>query len=305
MDGYKKILKSRRTREFILVLLRFVPDRLMIKIQYRIKTGRKLNLDNPKRYSEKMQWYKLNYKDFKMVQCTDKGDVRQYIETHGYGNLLNKCYGIYDSFDEIDFKVLPNQFVLKDTLGSGGVSVIIVKDKSRLDMHELRQCVEKWTSSKKAKLDDGREWAYHAGKKHRIIVEKYIDSMASGGLTDYKFFCFRGEIACVYVINNRVLGQHGQLAIMDKNFNRLPVQSRTQEKMDIDPEKPKNYEKMIEIASKLSKDFPHVRVDLYNEDGKILFGELTFYGASGYILYDPDDYDYKLGEYFDLPFDKS
>ena len=301
MDGYKKLIKNRRTRELILVLLRFIPDSIMVKLQYRIKTGRKLNLSAPQRYSEKMQWYKLNYKDKKMVQCTDKCDVRTYISDKGFSELLNECYGVFDSFDEINFDKLPDQFVMKDTLGSGGVSVIVIKDKSKLKIDELRKQVNVWTSDKREKLDDGREWAYRAGKKHRIIIEKYIDSMATGGLTDYKFFCFAGEIACVYVINSRILGQHGQLAIMDKDFNRLKVQSKTQEKMIIDPEKPQNYERMVEIAKLLSKDFPHVRVDLYNEDGKIIFGELTFYGASGYIQYDPDEFDFTLGTYFKLP----
>lgn len=300
MDGYKKIIRNRKTREFILLFLRFIPDKWMIKLQYHIKTGRKLNLSNPQRYSEKMQWYKLNYKDPQMVQCTDKYEVRKYIREKGYEYLLNECYGVYESFNEIQFDKLPNQFVLKDTLGSGGVSVIVVKDKKNVNFNDLRKQVERWISTKCEKLDDGREWAYHAGKNHRIIVEKYIESMEGGGLTDYKFFCFNGEIACIYVINNRVLGQHGQLAIMDKDFNRLPVQSKTQETMKNNPKKPQNFEAMIEIAKKLSRDFPHVRVDLYNEEGKILFGELTFYGASGYILYDPDEFDYKLGEYFKL-----
>lgn len=301
MDGYKKLIKNRKTREIILSAFRFVPDKMMIKLQYRIKTGRRLDIVKPKRFSEKMQWYKLYHKDPKMVQCTDKCDVRSYIEEKGYGNLLNECYGVYDSFDEIKFDELPNQFVLKDTLGSGGVSVIVVKDKMSLDIGNIRGVIEDWTSEKREKLDDGREWAYHAGKKHRIIVEKYIDSMATGGLTDYKFFCFSGRVACVYVINNRVLGLHGQLAIMDANFVRLPVQSKTQETMQEDPIKPENYDKMVEIASELSKDFPHVRVDLYNENGNILFGELTFYGASGYIKYDPDEFDYTLGALFQIP----
>lgn len=301
MDGYKKIIKSRRLRETILVLLRFVPDKYMVKLQYRIKTGRGLDLKNLQRYSEKMQWYKLYYRNPNMVRCTDKFDVRDYLSSKGYGNLLNECYGVYNSFEEIEFDKFPNQFVIKDTLGSGGVSVIVVKDKHLMDKSQIKKQVDLWVSEKKSKLDDGREWAYHAGKKHRIIVEKYIDSIASGGLTDYKFFCFAGKIACVYVINNRVLGQHGQLAIMNKNFERLSVQSKTQEVMTGNPEKPINYDEMTRIASELSKEFPHVRVDLYNENGKILFGELTFYGASGYIQYDPDEFDYKLGEYFKVP----
>lgn len=301
MDKYKKIIRSRKTREMILRVLRFVPDKSMVKLQYRIKTGRKLHIKNPQRYSEKMQWYKLYYKNPLMVQCTDKYDVREYICSKGYEDLLNECFGVYDTIDEVDFSKLPDQFVLKDTLGSGGVAVVVVKDKATMDLEKIKEQARDWTSSKKQLLDDGREWAYHAGKPHRIIAERYIDSLAKEGLTDYKFFCFNGKIACVYVINNRILGSHGELAIMNDNFVRLPVQSLTQGIMKEDPQKPKNFERMREIAMSLSEGFPHVRVDLYNENGKILFGELTFYGASGYIQYNPDSFDYELGKQFVLP----
>lgn len=285
----------------ILRVLRFVPDKSMVKLQYRIKTGRKLHIKNPQRYSEKMQWYKLYYKNPLMVQCTDKYDVREYICSKGYEDLLNECFGVYDTIDEVDFSKFPDQFVLKDTLGSGGVAVVVVKDKATMDLEKIKEQARDWTSSKKQLLDDGREWAYHAGKPHRIIAERYIDSLAKEGLTDYKFFCFNGKIACVYVINNRILGSHGELAIMNDNFVRLPVQSLTQGIMKEDPQKPKNFERMREIAMSLSEGFPHVRVDLYNENGKILFGELTFYGASGYIQYNPDSFDYELGKQFVLP----
>lgn len=114
---YKKIIKSRKLRVRIMQALSFVPDKMMLKMQYRIKTGRKLNLRDPQRYTEKLQWYKLYYRDPLMAQCVDKYEVRKYVEECGLGSILNKCYGVYSSPDEIDFRKLPDSFVLKDTLG--------------------------------------------------------------------------------------------------------------------------------------------------------------------------------------------
>ena len=134
MIDYKKIFKSRKLRLAILELLSFIPDKLMIKIQYYIKIGRKLNLKNPQRYTEKLQWYKLNYKNPLMIKCVDKYDVREYVKDCGLENTLNECYGIFNSPDEINFDALPNKFVLKDTLGGGGNSIIICDDKSKANI---------------------------------------------------------------------------------------------------------------------------------------------------------------------------
>ena len=143
---YKKLIKNRDTRTAILQILDFVPDDIMLRIQYRIKTGRKLNLKNPKRYTEKIQWYKLCYRDPLMAQCVDKYEVRHYVESCGLKNILNECYGVYSSVEEIDFDALPNQFVLKDTLGSGGNSVILVEDKGKSDIDQIRRQLSKWLS---------------------------------------------------------------------------------------------------------------------------------------------------------------
>lgn len=127
--NYKKIIKSRETRIKLLSLLNFIPDKTMIKLQYYIKTGRRLNLKHPQRYTEKLQWYKLYYRDPLMQQCSDKYDVREYVKSKGLGHILNECYGVYERVEDIDFDSLPNQFVLKDTLGGGGNSVIICRKK--------------------------------------------------------------------------------------------------------------------------------------------------------------------------------
>ena len=136
---YKKMLKSRKLRLKILSLLSFIPDKTMLKIQYRIKTGHSLNLKKPKRFTEKLQWYKLYYKNPLMIQCVDKYDVKEYVKSKGLERILIPCYGIYDSVEDIIWRDLPSQFVLKDTLGSGGNTVIVVNDKSKVSISELKK----------------------------------------------------------------------------------------------------------------------------------------------------------------------
>ena len=297
--NYKKIIKNQRTRLLILNLLSFVPDKQMLKIQYFLKTGRRLNLENPMRYTEKIQWYKLYYRDPVMATCVDKADVREFVESRGLKHILNKCYGIYDSPKEIPYEVLPNSFVLKDTLGGGGNSVVLVRDKNNLDTAELNVRLKKWVNIS-IKKDAGREWVYEK-KKHRIIVEKLLDC-ENGDLPDYKFFCFNGEPKFLYFMRNyRSDHSQGELAFFDMEFRLLEVYRTDFKPIKEQPEIPRNFEKMVEMARVLSKGFPHVRVDFYNIDGTIIFGEMTFFNARGYTFFSPDSFDFTLGECFELP----
>ena len=293
---YKKIIKSRNVRLKILRMLSFIPDKMMLKLQYRIKMGRKLNLKNPQRFTEKIQWYKLYYKNPKMIQCVDKYDVREYVKSKGLEDILIPCYGVYESVDQIDWESLPNQFVMKDTLGGGGNSVIIVKDKNNTDVEELKRCGAEWTSIRAHVRDAGREWPYYNGKNHRIIIEKYIESDANKrGLIDYKFFCFNGNPEFLYVMGERVVGKEVKVAILNSDYSETEVQ-RVGDTQYKDYTKPYNYNEMKSIVEILSKEFPHVRVDMYNIEGRIYFGELTFSNASGYMKYNPDSADYVFGK---------
>ena len=298
---YKKIIKSRDLRIKLLRLFDWMPDKMMLKIQYRIKMGRKLNLKNPQRLTEKLQWYKLYYKNPIMSDCVDKYEVRKYVESKGLNNILNECYGIYDNVNDIDFEKLPDKFVIKDTLGGGGNSVIIIDDKSKVDFTEIKKTMSKWLNTSIKRKSSGREWPYE-GRKHRIIIERFIESNPNnGGLIDYKFFCNGGNPLFLYVITDRNLGGISNFGIYDADFKKMTVK-RLGEKEGIIRNiiKPNNFNEMKEIARKLSKDFPHARIDLYNENGKIIFGEITFYNASGYMKYDPDSFDFDLGKNFDL-----
>lgn len=299
---YKKIFRSREMRQSILNLLSFVPDKLMVTLQYRMKTGRKLNLTNPTRFTEKLQWYKLYYKNPLMIQCVDKYDVREYVKSKGLEDILIPCYGVYDSPEEIDWNALPSQFVMKDTLGGGGTSVIIVRDKSLIDIEELKKRTTEWVKIDAHNRSGGREWPYYRGKKHRIIVEQYIDSDENnGGLIDYKFFCFDGTPSWMYVVADRKIGNGAGLGIFDSDFNKSNVIRVDERPLERIIKRPVTFESMKKIASKLSGDFPEARVDLYEVKGKIKFGEITFYDGSGYMKFDPDSFDEELGKLFNLP----
>lgn len=299
---YKKIVKNKSLRIKILRFLSFVPDKLMLKIQYRIKTGRKLNLKNPQRFTEKLQWYKLYYKNPLMVQCVDKYDVREYVKSKGLGDILIPCYGVYDSPDEIGWDKLPNQFVMKDTLGGGGVSVVIVKDKKAANLDELKQKAAEWVAIDAHKKGGFREWPYYSGKKHRIIIEKYIESdMSSGGLIDYKFFCFDGKPTWIYVMADRELGNGVGVGIYDSNFEKQDVVRNDEKPLERLVKQPVSFELMKDISARLSENFPEARIDLYEVKGEVKFGEITFYDGSGYMTFTPDDFDEKFGESFILP----
>ena len=295
--NYKNIIKNRNLRLKILMLFNWIPDKEMIKLQYKLKTGRKLNLKNPIRYTEKLQWYKLYYKEPLMAECADKYTVRKYVENHGLKNILNDLYGVYDNVKDIDFDKLPNEFVFKKTNGGGGNDIIICNDKSKFNIGEAIIKMRTWT--KMNKNGGGREWVYYKIKP-RIIAEKLIQ-VENNDLIDYKFFCFNGMPYCVYVINGRKMGQEITLGIFDLEYNQLPYFRNGENIMKNPPSKPYNFSKMIEISKKLSKPFPHVRVDLYNVNGVIVFGELTFFCGSGYQSYRPDVFDKILGEQFELP----
>ncbi len=297
MNFYKKIIPSKNLRFKILNILSFIPDKMMLRIQYFIKLKRWLNLKNPKRYTEKIQWYKLYYRNPLMVKCVDKYEVREYVKEKGLEHILNTLYGVYDSFDEIDFDALPDKFIIKANNGSG--TNYICKDKGNLDIEKLR--IEFKDFFMQAGASAGREWAYD-DVNPKIIVEKLLEVDESGDLPDYKFFCFNGKVFCSYMMENYTMNHDdGVMGFLDKDFNLMSAHRVDFAKMKSQPEKPLNYEKMVEYAEVLSEPFPHVRVDFYNIGGEIVFGELTFFNASGYTMFEPDSFDFELGAPFILP----
>lgn len=294
--NYKAIFRNKKIRLNILKLLDFIPDKPMIYLQYYISTGRLLNLSNPKRFTEKLQWYKLFYRKNLLTQCADKYLVREYISSKNLESILISLYAVYDKADEIDFEHLPESFVLKTTNGSH--TNILCKNKKDLNIEDSKNKLNKWLIEWAGKV--GREWAYY-DIKPKIVCEEFLNVTSNEDLDDYKFFCFNGEPYCLYVVIDRNADDGIKLGIYDLEFNQL-----TYRRSDINPitkkfQKPENYDEMLNIAKILSKDFPHVRVDLYNINGKIYFGELTFYDGSGYKGFIADEFDYILGDKFVLP----
>ena len=296
--NYKRIIKNQSTRFAILNALRWVPDSIMLRLQYRIKMGFWPDFKHPKRFTEKLQLYKMRYRTPVMHQCVDKYEVRKYVESKGLGHILNELYGVYDKPEDIDFSTLPHSFVIKTTDGGGGLNVIVVKDKNKADFNDILKKLNGWHQQKKSNTSAGREWAYDGDYPSRIIIEKLLEDSSMPYLIDYKFFCFNGEPIFLYVITDRKPGEYAYFGVYDINFNKLPVYREDERRAEYGVAKPKNYEKMVEVARRLSSNFPHVRVDLYNIDGKIFFGELTFYDGSGYFHYDPDSFDFEMGRCF-------
>lgn len=297
--NYKKIIRSRTMRENILRALAFIPDETMLRMQYRIKTGRALHLKDPVRFTEKLQWYKLYYRNPDMIRCVDKYEVRTYLQERGFLELLPKCFGVFDSPDQLPVSQLPERFVLKDTLGSGGNAVLLCSDKSQADWKDIYKTAARWCATPLIR-DGGREWPYYSGKKHRILVEEYLQS-EGGPLTDYKFFCFGGECAFVYVCTGRQNGSSVEIYFVSPTYQKLSVTRVGDEPSGKLPEKPESFGEMVRLAETISAPFPHVRVDLYNIGGVIRFGELTFFNASGYMCYEPDSFDAEIGKRFSLP----
>ena len=299
---YKKIFRTRNIRAKVLRMLSFVPDKPMIKLQYRMKTGRKLDLKNPKRYTEKLQWYKLYYREALLKQCVNKYLVREFIRDCGQEQILNVLYGVYDDPHDIDFSSLPNEFVIKDTVAGGSTSVIVVKDKANLDLNSTIETMQKWLIKPKTNHTGGREWPYY-NQRHQIIIEKYLEQ-EDGDLADYKFFCFQGKVEYVYVRSDYAKNHDdAKMAFFDRNLNY--INGLGMDYCGIAEEEP-NIDKnvlmlMKDVAEKLAEKFPHVRVDLYYVKGNIVFGELTFFNASGYMKFEPDSFDFEIGNCFELP----
>ncbi len=294
---YKRVFRTRAIRRKILSYLTFVPDSMMLRIQYYLKLGRKLNLKNPKRFTEKLQWYKLHYRNPLMKQCVNKFTVREYVKEKGLESILVKLYGHYDNVDSIVWDDLPDEFVIKTQHGGGGLSVLLCHNKSEKTKARIRKelaILRKETPSKRG----GREWAYW-GIPTGIVAEELLINREKpeAGINDYKIFCYNGHAKYIIVDVDRYIGHKRNF--YDRDWNDLHVTSDCPAS-DRDIPKPDNLDEMLRVAEKLSEDFPYVRVDLYSVDGKVYFGELTFYPWSGYVQYTPDEWDYTFGELFEL-----
>ncbi len=298
--NYKTIFNSRVLRLKVLKLLDFIPDKLMISLQYYIKIGRVCNFRHPKRWSEKLQIYKIYYRQPILGQCVDKYDVRNYVASKGLSDILVKLYCICDSVSDIKWMQLPKSFVIKATNGGGGENVLLIRDKSNINILETEKKIKEWENRFNSEtVPPGREWAYTQINKTRIIIEELLENKndPEKNIDDFKILCFKGEPHYVIVDIDRF--SNHKRNFYDTEWNRISVTTDCQQ-FDTPYSKPENFNEMLRVASILSHDFPFVRVDLYNVNGKIYFGELTFYPWAGYVKFNPDEFDYKLGEMMDV-----
>lgn len=275
-----------------------LPDRFYIKILFRLKMGYKLNLDSPQTYSEKLQWLKLYNRKPEYTQMVDKYEAKKYV-----ANIIGEEYiiptlGVWDKFDDINIDKLPDQFVLKTTHGGGNTGVVICKDKSTLDRDAAKKKLDR--SLKSDIYKSLKEWPYKNVAK-RIIAEQFIESSERQDLADYKFFCFNGEPKFCQVIAGRESGTT-TIDWYDKNWIHQDFHEPKNYPFSKEGHtKPSCFEEMLHLASKLSVGQPFLRVDFYEIDNQIKFGELTFFPTSGMGGFDPMEWDYKFGEWIKLP----
>ena len=273
---------------------RLVSDRHAIIKYYKKKSaGRKVDLDNPELFSEKLQWYKLNHRDRLMERVANKLTVREYITEVGYGHLLNDLYGVYTNVNDIDFDKLPNQFVLKGTHGSG--FNIIVKDKSKLNRRQAKLMMKSWLKQHIAW--SGREWVYEKMPRH-IIAEKYLED-ETGELRDYKFYCFNGKPTFMQLEVGRGTS-HNTRNFYDMDWKLMPFGKELPHNPNLHVPIPAMFDEMKKIAEDLCQPFQYVRVDLYQVGGRVYFGELTFFPAGGAPDFVPAEYDAIVGKMWKL-----
>lgn len=254
-----------------------VPDKLYIKWKYRRIFNKKLNLNNLETFNEKLQWLKLNNRNPLYTTLVDKYEVRDFIKKRIGEEYLIPLLGVYEKFDDINFDLLPDKFVIKCNHDSG--SVWVCKNKKNFEIEKTKKEVTRALS--RNYYYAAREWPYK-NVNPKIIIEKYIEDK-NGLLPDYKFYCFNGKCDYVMVCTERETGTP-KFYYFNKKWDLIKNMSNDgiNVKNDFYMPKPKNIEKMFELASSLSKKIPFVRIDFYNVDGNIYFGEFTFYPSGGF-----------------------
>ena len=287
-------MSSNKILKKIKYAMRIVPDKAYIQMYYFAHFKRFCNLRNPETYNEKLNWLKLHDRNEEYTKLVDKYEVKEYIASIIGEDYIIPTLGVWNHFDDIDFEKLPNQFVLKCTHDSEGL--VIVKDKSKLDKVAAKEKIE--AALKQNFYYIGREWPYK-NVKPRIIAEKYMEDHVDGELRDYKFFCFDGQPKAMFIASDRA-SDHVKFDYFDLEFNHLDIKQKYPHAQNT-LRKPETFDKMIEFSKILSIGFPHVRVDFYEVDGRLYFGELTFYHFSGFMPFEPSKWDKTFGDWIHLP----
>lgn len=294
-----KIIKYIKNPGFILLrldnlgLIR-LSDKKYIELTFKEMMGYKLDLNNPQTYNEKLQWLKLHDRKDIYSTMVDKYEAKKYVADTIGEEYIIKTLGVYNKFDEIDFNDLPNQFVIKCTHDSGGLC--ICKDKKNFDIEKARKKINKSLRNNYYRM--WREWPYK-NVKPRIIIEEYLEDHEYHELRDYKFFTFSGKVELMFVASNRQGKGETYFDFFDRKYNHLDIINGHNMNPEC-PKKTKKYEEMIKLAEKIGKNLNHARIDFYDVDGKIYFGEITFFHWGGFVPFEPKKWDKYLGNMIDI-----
>ena len=301
MDKYRrKIVEALKQPEKIVGFFlnhglgKLLPDIVYLSIMFKVRVGYAMDWKNPKSFNEKLQWLKVNEHYPERSNLVDKYEVRAYVERKIGEKYLIPLLGVWNSFEEINFDELPHKFVLKCTHDSGGV--MICQNIEQFDTKNAKVFLKEHL--KRNFYKSGREFPYKTIKP-RIIAEQYLEQKDGHALRDYKLLCFNGKVKCSFVCSNRNTDIGLCVNFYDKEWNPMPFE-RHYPKSLVEIEKPRNYELMVQLAEKLAADFRFVRVDFYEIENQVYFGELTFYPGSGLEEFTPREYDYLLGSWIEL-----
>ena len=278
-------------------LLKWLPDKPYLRLYYFAKLKKNLNFRNPKSFNEKLQWLKVYDRKDVYTTMVDKLEAKEFVKERIGQEYIIPTLGVWERVEDIDFAALPKKFVLKCTHDSGGL--VVCRDKSKLDVDAAKKTLKKSLSTNFYYWT--REWPYK-NVKPRIIAETYMeDQKQQSGLIDYKFYCFDGEPKFLYISKGLEDHATANISFLNLDWSFAPFQRSDYKGFETLPEKPAGYDKMLEIAVKLSRDTSFLRVDLYEIDGRIYFSEMTFTPCGGTMRFVPMEWDNEIGKILTLP----
>ena len=280
-------------RKFLFLLREFLSDKMYLRIRYAVAFKKWLHLKHPRTFNEKINWLKLYYKNVELSKFADKYEVRDYVQKQAGASYLNTLYGVYSNVEDIHWDDLPQKFVLKATHGSGWV--IICTDKNHFNFENAKKEMQKWLN-----LNFYDLWGEGVYKhlRARIVCEKYLEGDSNTGLVDYKFYCFNGQPKFLHVDVDRFSEKH-YINFYDLDWNKLPIRKGFPSSPQLNS-KPDKLDEMISVAEKLSQNLPFVRVDLYEEQQQVVFGEMTFYPQNGFTSFYPTRYEHEFGDLINI-----
>lgn len=297
-----KLLRYNSGEFFASILMRFnffFPDKLYLSLLFRCKMGYWMDWKKPKTFSEKLQWLKLYDRNPEYTRLVDKYAVKDFAAKTIGEEYIIPTLGVWDRPEDIDWESLPQKFVLKTTHGGGGGGVVICKDKAIFDKNQAIETLKRCFKSSIYRTL--REWPYK-NIKRKVIAEAYLEDSITEELRDYKFFCFNSEVKYLFVATGRQKYSEPFFNFFDADYHSLNIQQGHPRSEDL-PAKPLCFDEMKVVASKLSKGLKQVRIDLYEVNGKVYFGEITFFHFAGVVPFNPEKWDYKFGEMIKLPFE--